>query len=296
MDIHWLMLATLIFREICAAEDDFNWDAVPPPVPFPVFSAEPMAHEQCRLQYTTNCYSREFPLSWCIQSPVLNINCNSSATSHEIQQMAAAFEQPPLRPVLVDLDDGEQVTSDNMAAVRNQVILLSLSYCVSPRTTGKLSSLRFPNLLDLSLNSCYSLKIKRSDFWQSMKIRIIEIFNGTIQSLEKNTFADLPALRVLSLEAGLDSMLTFSPEVRAYLKELHCGVAFEWFRRWWDNKHLLKKAAYNEVYQIYPSAWGNHAVNKREVYLPIDCVAKPFPIGAASINFNQERFSVSDDL
>ncbi|XP_055357118.1 uncharacterized protein LOC129602176 [Paramacrobiotus metropolitanus] len=296
MDICWLLLATLFFHGILAADDDFIWKAVPPPVPFPVFSAEPMAHEQCRLQYTTNCYSREYPLSWCIQSPVLNINCNSNATSQEIQQMAVTFAQPPLRPVLVDLDDGELVTSENVAAVRNQVILLSLSNCVSPRTTGKLSSLRFPNLLDLSLNSCYNLKIRRSDFWQSMKLRVIEFFNGTIQSLEKDTFADLPALRVLSLEAGMASIPTFSPEIRSYLKELHCGMAFEWFRRWWDNKHLLKKANYSEVYQMYPSAWGNHAINESEMYLPIDCAAKPFPTGAPSIDFNQERFSVNDDL
>ncbi|XP_055340895.1 uncharacterized protein LOC129589975 isoform X2 [Paramacrobiotus metropolitanus] len=276
--------------------DDFNWSAVLPPVPFPIFSAEPMAHDQCRLQYTDNCWSRENTLSWCISSPVLNINCNSSATSHEIQQMAENFAQPPLRPVLVDLDDGEQVTSENMAAVRDQVVLLSLSNCVSARTTGKLSSLRFPNLLEFSLGSCYNLKIRRSDFWQSMKLRFIEFFNGTIQSLEKDTFADLPALRVLSLEAGLASISTFSAEIRTYLKELHCSTAFEWFRRWWDNKHLLKSANYSEVYQMYPSAWGNHALNKSEMYLPIDCAAKPFPTGTSSIDFSQERFSVNDDL
>ncbi|XP_055329688.1 uncharacterized protein LOC129582243 [Paramacrobiotus metropolitanus] len=297
MIFHCLMLVvTLLFPSILVADDNINWNAVPPPVPFPVFSAEPMAHEQCRLQFTANCWSRELPLSWCIQSPVLNINCNNSATSHEIQQMAAAFAQPPLRPVLVDLDDGEQVTSENMDAVRDQVILLSLSNCTSTRTTGKLSSLRFSNLLELSLNSCYNLKIVRSDFWQSMKLRVIEFINGTILSLEKETFTDLPALRVLSLEAGLASVPSFSFEVQVYLKELHCGRAFEWFRRWWDNKHLLKSAKYSEVYQMYPSAWGNHAINKSEMYLPIDCAADPFPTGAVSINFNQERFSVNDDL
>ncbi|XP_055329643.1 uncharacterized protein LOC129582214 isoform X2 [Paramacrobiotus metropolitanus] len=255
-----------------------------------------MAQAQCRLQFTDNCRSRETLASNCPDSPVLQISCDNNATSAEIQQMAMAFTGRPLRPVWISLVDGDQVTFDNFAPVRQQVLLFTLSNCTSVRSTGRLSSLLLSNLLDLYVENCYNLKIRRADFWPSPKLRLITFANTTIQSLERFTFTDLPALRLLSLEAGLAQMQTFSSEIRAFLKELHCGLAFEWFREWWENKHLMTSAGDREVYQIYPFHWGNDAINNSQVYLPVDCAVKPFPTGAGSIDFQQQRFSINDNL
>ncbi|XP_055329798.1 uncharacterized protein LOC129582316 [Paramacrobiotus metropolitanus] len=210
--------------------------------------------------------------------------------------MSVAFTKPPLRAVAISVNDGVQVTSDNFASVRQQVVSFYFYNCTSACAIGKWSSLRLSNLMELYVENCYNLKIRRADFWPSPKVRLINFVNTTIQSLEKYTFTDLPALRLLSLEGGLAKMPLFSTEIRAYLKDLHCGVAFEWFREWWENKHLLKSAQENEVYQIYPFQWGSDALNKSDVYLPIDCSAKPFPNGVTSIDFKQERFSVNDNL
>ncbi|XP_055329620.1 uncharacterized protein LOC129582197 [Paramacrobiotus metropolitanus] len=296
MDILWVVSIIMFCDQVSAADEYDNLHAEFTLTPFPIFSAEPMAQDQCRLQFTDNCRSRDTLARNCPDSSMLHISCNSNVTSNEIQQMATAFAKPPLRAVWSTLYDGDQVAFHNFAPVRLQVVGFTLYNCTSIRATGKLSSLRLSNLLDLNLENCYNLKIRRADFSPSPKVRFINFVNTTIQSLETFTFTDLPALRLLSLENGLAQMQTFSSEIRAYLKELHCGVAFEWFRKWWENKHLMKSARFSEVYQIYPFPVGNEPLNKSNIYLPIDCAAKPFPVGAGSIDFKQERFSVNNDL
>ncbi|XP_055354633.1 uncharacterized protein LOC129600211 isoform X2 [Paramacrobiotus metropolitanus] len=298
MNRPWWLIIILIHHCYRVAADDGgdynNLDLVP--VPFPIFSAEPMAQEQCRLQFTDNCQSWATTVENCPTSPILQINCNSSATSHEIQQMAIGFAKPPLRAVWVTINDSDHVAFDTFAPVRQQIVGFSLYNCTSIRATGKISSFRLSNVLDLYVESCYNLKIRRGDFWHSLKVRQITFAKSTIQSLEKLTFTDLPALRLLSLENGFAQMPVFSTEIRAYLKELHCGAVFEWFREWWENKHLMKSLRATELYQIHPFPDGNDAKNKSDIYLPVDCAAKPFPTGTSSIDFKQERFSVNDDL
>ncbi|XP_055340980.1 uncharacterized protein LOC129590032 [Paramacrobiotus metropolitanus] len=266
-------------------------------VPFLRFSAEPMTLDQCKVQFTDNCEAPLATVGDCPFSEGLQICCNNNASATEIQQMATAMSQPPLKAIFVALYDGSLINSENFAAIRNQIVILQLFNCTSERAPGKLPSLRFVNLLEFGLFNCYELSIKRSDFWQSMQLRVIEFVNSTVAVLERNTFADLPALRMLSLESHLDRMGVFPEPMRKHLERLHCGCEFAWFRQWWSgNKNLLPKAGDGEIYNIGWESWRNEPRNKIGIYLPIDCAADPFPMGNASVNFIQERFSINEDL
>ncbi|XP_055340925.1 uncharacterized protein LOC129589999 [Paramacrobiotus metropolitanus] len=293
MDICRRLLPTMVF--LAAANHAAIGITATEHVPFPKFSAEPMTLEQCQAQFTDNCEAPLASIADCPMSQNLQISCNNTASATEIQRMAKALSQTPLKPVLVMLYDGHQIFSDNFAAVRRQVVMFQIFNCTSNRVTGKLPSLKFANLLEFGPVNCYDLVIQRSDFWQSTQLRIIELINSTIAILERDTFTDLPALRMLSLESYLNAMEVFPDEMREYLKRLHCGCEYTWFRQWWSgNKNLLQQANEGDIYTI--GLESNVPRNKSDVYLPVDCAADPFPVGNASIDFTQERYSINEDF
>ncbi|XP_055355118.1 uncharacterized protein LOC129600577 [Paramacrobiotus metropolitanus] len=105
--------------------------------------------------------------------------------------------------------------------------------------------------------------------------------------------SDLPALRLLSLEFKLHNVEAFTSSMRKYLKRLHCGCEFEWFRQWWSrNWQLLRWASEGEIYRI-PDSCMIEPIRKEAVYLPIDCAAANFPTGSKSIDHNQSEFSIN---
>ncbi|XP_055329712.1 uncharacterized protein LOC129582257 [Paramacrobiotus metropolitanus] len=289
----WNLLVLLIFHLTTAKHDGKFTESDPEPLP--VFSSEPMALAQCASQFSANCQPGVFGVIGCPFFPALYINCTLNATAQEIRQMTVSMAKPPLRAVFVNVLDGDQVNFDNFAPVRQQIMGFDLAHCVSSRATGRLASLRLTNLLDIEIGSCRSLEIKRADFWPTRQVRWIQFYNTTISLLEKGTFTDLPALRLLALESWLSDEDEFSDGIREYIKNMHCGCEFEWFRRWWDQKRLLHKAKQFEVYQIQPFFVGNVELNKSQVYLPVDCAAAVFPTGPDGIDFTQDGFSINDD-
>ncbi|XP_055345214.1 uncharacterized protein LOC129593057 isoform X2 [Paramacrobiotus metropolitanus] len=291
--------------------------------PFPRFSAEPMTRDQCTLQFTENCrpfslnsysflysindefWANHFSINSTVISdqvtPVncsfnhgLHLNCNNQVNAQEMRQLAASLSQPPLRAVFVNLTDGPLVTLDNLSPVRQQTIILNLYFCASTRTTGKLVTLGFPNLLNFELHNCRAMVVKKTDFWSSIKLRMILFANTTLRSLEENTFTDLPALRLISLEKGFSEMEVFSKDIRNYLQKLHCGCEYEWFRQWWSKNQLLRSVDRSQIFHIPTNSWHNDNVTKRDMYLPIDCAANPFPEGSEFIDFAQDAFSINE--
>ncbi|XP_055329623.1 uncharacterized protein LOC129582200 [Paramacrobiotus metropolitanus] len=269
------------------------------PEEFPVFSTEPMTRDQCGMQFTANCqpnYTDNFyTTANCTMYQGLALNCNASANASEIQQLAVSLSKPPLRAIDLTLYDSDEVTFNTVAPVRKLIVSFEYYNCTSARATGKLYDLRLANLLDFTTYNCYGLVVKKADFWQSLRIRMIQFANSTLQYLEKGTFTDLPGLRLLSMEYYLYQMEVFNDELRDYLKRLHCGCDYAWLRQFLSTERLLRNVSESDTYAIRTNSHYNIAAVKRELYLPFDCAADPFPLGNNSIDFTQERFSINDD-
>ncbi|XP_055349136.1 uncharacterized protein LOC129596010 [Paramacrobiotus metropolitanus] len=261
---------------------------------FPQFSGEPMSRDQCALQYTDQCEPPLYTIDHCTKAYALFLSCDNRISVDDLKKITTAMSKPPLRPIFLALYDSEKVTLSNLQAVQRQTVALSISYCISNRPTQKLTQLRFTNLLQFQLLHCYGMEIKKNDFSQSSKIKIIAFTNTTILSLEQDTFTDLPALKLLSLEYGLNQMDTFTKSLRDYLKKLHCSCEFQWFRDWWSsNQDLLREAKKDEIFNIL-GQFGSPPVSKAETYLPIDCAVDSHSIGPASIDHKQYRFSINE--
>ncbi|XP_055330508.1 zinc metalloproteinase nas-13-like [Paramacrobiotus metropolitanus] len=160
---------------------------------FPQFSVEPMSAEQCGHQCTANCNDPELTAATCTSFQGLTINCSTQVSAAEIRQISAGLSKPPIRPIAVDLYDGDYIVFESFQTVRQQVVTTAIRNCISSRTVQKLAALRFSNLLQLELKHCHGLEIKRTDFGQSIKITVITFEDTTIKTLEKGTFIDLPS-------------------------------------------------------------------------------------------------------
>ncbi|XP_055329631.1 uncharacterized protein LOC129582208 [Paramacrobiotus metropolitanus] len=270
------------------------------PEEFPVFSTEPMTHDQCGMQFTANCQPNYTDYFYtrvnCTQYQGLAMFCNASASATEIHQLAVSLSQPPLRAMDMILYDSEELNFETVAPVRKSTVILELRNCVSARATGKLYELGMPNLLDFTTYNCYDLVVKKVDFWHSLRLRMIQFANSTLQYLEKGTFTDLPGLRLLSMDGYLDQMEVFNDDLQDYLKRLHCGCDYAWLRQFLSTDRLLiRNITEGDTYAIRTNSHRNAAAAKRELYLPVDCAADPFPLANNSIDFTQERFSVNED-
>ncbi|XP_055349176.1 uncharacterized protein LOC129596045 [Paramacrobiotus metropolitanus] len=284
-----------------AVNTDIHWPSVRLTVHensderFPRFSSEAISAEQCALQFTADNVCRP----WYKQSECsrrvegLDFNCGLPVAAQTLLRLSVALSEPPLRPVRLTLFDGDHVTFNNFMAIRTQVVIFYLSKCASDRTTSKLAHLRFSSLLDVWFVRCTELFIRKADFSDSRRLRIIMFSNSTIRSLEKNTFTDLPDLRLLSLEAFADfsAVNTFIRRNLDCVNRLHCECSFHWFRQWWRyNPRLLRRTNLHEVYLI-PESWGNGAMRSEQIYLPVDCADRPSPYNSYSVDFRETMFS-----
>ncbi|XP_055345187.1 uncharacterized protein LOC129593028 isoform X2 [Paramacrobiotus metropolitanus] len=266
--------------------------------PLPEFNTELMTRDQCELQFTAHCGVRlsvgnSFA---CAQNQGLAINCSREATNEEVQQLAIALSRPPLKAIFISLNDGPQVVFENLAPVREQAVVFQLQNCRSTRLTKKLAQLRLPHLLEFSVHHCRALDVRRADFWQSAKLRLIQFVNSTIEFLEEGTFADLPGLRLLSLERGLTEINFWEDDVSDFVMKLHCGCEFDHFRRWWRTNGLLKYATEGQVYRIEYDAWRNEELIKSDIFLQIDCVAISSNNGTFVIDDRNDFFSTNEEL
>ncbi|XP_055345160.1 uncharacterized protein LOC129593006 [Paramacrobiotus metropolitanus] len=266
--------------------------------PLPAFNTELMTRDQCELQFTAHCGVRSNVGNSfaCAQNQGLAVNCSSEASNDEVRHLAIALSKPPLKAVFISLNDGPQIAFENLAPVREQTVVFQLHNCRLPRATKKLAQLRLPHLLEFSAHHCRALDVRRADFWQSGKLRLIQFHNSTIEFLEEGTFADLPGLRLLSLERGLSEIMEYPEDIRSYIVRLHCGCEFKSFRRWFSASRLMRYANEGQIYRIEYDAWRNEDLGYDNVVLPIDCTEAAFPNQTLFIRSSLDSFSVNEDL
>lgn len=127
-----------------------------------------------------------------------------------------------------------QVTPEVFAPIRLHVFSLNISVCMDFNVTSELPELQIPNLLAFGLIDCHMLIIRKADFLNNIRIRIITFVNVTIRMLETGTFMNLPHLRHLGLQYDLDQPMSQIQAV--HLFHLYCGCRFSWLRSWL-NRH-----------------------------------------------------------
>ncbi|XP_055329681.1 astacin-like metalloendopeptidase isoform X2 [Paramacrobiotus metropolitanus] len=174
--------------------------------PFPTFSLAPMRADECKAQNTQHCQP-PWEYQECAAFKGLLIVCMYGSPSiEEITAMTTSMSKPPLRPIEMHMADGPILTSHNFRLIQKQVIAFELSNCENSRSLGRLPALGFANLLELNIIECDDLDIGKNDLISFRKLRIFTVksrpysSSPPIRTLEKDSFSDLPDLRVISLE------------------------------------------------------------------------------------------------
>ncbi|XP_055345123.1 uncharacterized protein LOC129592980 isoform X2 [Paramacrobiotus metropolitanus] len=211
------------------------------------FTFSPIDISQCQMQFGKSCRPWErhssLPatettiLIYCQQvhkssKTALAIGCWSNATVRDVQDIAFALAKPPLRMVKLNVSDGSYLCYRAFAPVKTQILVMQLYDCLQRRTTGKLPSLAFENLLYLEVNNCHNITVRTEDFADFPNIRVILFAQSTVDGVTQFTFSSLPNLEALSMEIGAREALTGDSNYYQYLRRLHCDCQYNHFRSW----------------------------------------------------------------
>ncbi|XP_055340514.1 uncharacterized protein LOC129589698 [Paramacrobiotus metropolitanus] len=268
---------------------------------FPNFSLEPMTADECGAQFNRYCRSDLTTITNCTDRRDYRITCRSNASVSVLERMALDMAEQPLRLVSIGAEE-ELIAKYLFTPIQRQVLKLQLWNCTTDRVTSRVQKLSFTNLLHLEISNCYNLVVEKADFTISQQLRMILFFNSTINSLQAGAFTDLPKLQILSLEALSYSQKNyiFEEGYRNYLRNLHCGCEFSWYRSWWRaNKKLRLKVEYGELYSFEGPLSGTYFSSddftREDLYHPINCSADPFPLSTEWINYySQVDYSVNE--
>ncbi|XP_055348127.1 uncharacterized protein LOC129595225 [Paramacrobiotus metropolitanus] len=276
---------------------------------FPVLTTAPGTEEECRLFYSTPCWSLNFRVEDCKQfglTPTWNDDCDyPNGTAQEVRRMVPLLAKLDPRPIRLMLtgESAATVIAADLAPVRERIMVFNLVGCIDTRPTKKINEYDLFNALDFWVANCADIDVKRADFQRSRKLRIIVFWNCTIRSLEVDAFGDLPDLRIVSLEYGvytshkaiIEPAAVFEERHRDYLWRLHCGCEFVWFRRWWRSQPALLRTAVEQgdVY-TFCTTWRSGWMSREDIYVPIDCAVE-IPTGADTVDLNQTDYSRNEN-
>ncbi|XP_055344217.1 uncharacterized protein LOC129592251 [Paramacrobiotus metropolitanus] len=268
---------------------------------FPLFSFEQMTDEECGAQFNRHCQSDITTVHNCTTRTDFRIVCRSNAPVSVLQRMAVDMAEKPLRLVSIDVEE-QLIARYTFAPLQIQVVKLQLRNCNTERVTWRLSDLNFTSLLDFQLYGCRNLIIEKRDFLASKRLRIILFYNSTIETMQLDSLASLPDLRIVSLEALLDEQryYNFDQSFRNFMRALHCSCEFAWYRAWWrTNTNLRLRAQVGEVYSFdgreSSGRLESAEFGKEELYHPVNCHADQFPLGPEWINYyTQTEYSVNE--
>lgn len=183
------------------------------------------------------------------------------------------------RPIIFTVKDNH-THPELFASLRSEVMALSISNCLGPRTTGKLPILNLPNLIRFKLRKCLTTVIvRRSDFAANCRLRVIEFGSVTSPFFEPETFTDLPELRHLALEKSeftSPGKSCMDLKMRQLILKLHCDCTYLWLREWlYQNPLLIRpKLRNDEIYRI--GDLGSEPIFRDEIFTPMDCLKRNF--------------------
>ncbi|XP_055340495.1 uncharacterized protein LOC129589680 [Paramacrobiotus metropolitanus] len=293
-DVAKITLAYQCPLNIVAGNREFDED-------FPNFSREPMDLDQCAAQFNRYCQSDITTITNCTSRRDFRIVCQSIASVAVLERMALDMAEKPLRLISIYVEE-QLITKYSFLPIQRQILHLQLQNCITKNATSRLNKMGFTNLLHFELYHCRKLVIEKTDFASSRQIRIIVFYNTTLGLLEPETFTDLAELQILSLEALLEGQKNykFGQPFKNFLRNLHCGCDFAWYRSWWRrNKRLRLSVEAGELYSFAGPSTGtlfsSNMFTKDDLYHPVNCQDEPFPLGPAWINYYaQTEYSINE--
>ncbi|XP_055338518.1 uncharacterized protein LOC129588358 [Paramacrobiotus metropolitanus] len=267
---------------------------------FPRYDGTQVSQRECASRPRNTCWKG---LDNCLEASIgqmifrrvpgtiSTLECYNNVTARDFLDSASSIAiSNPNRAVRLFAPGGDsfQLTHQLVDPIRTQLIELYFWHCRDNSATSTVGALRLPNLLYLQFSGCTRLVIKRDDFRHFKNLRNLDFYLTTIESIEPETFKDLPQLRSLQLENRYASFLLrlgeadftseyATPEIRSTIRKLHCACDYAWLRNWLDaNPYLLSDRDEGELYVI-----GNHAsasVSRRAMFLAVDCASKNLSI------------------
>lgn len=195
------------------------------------------------------------------------------------------------RPITVEIPE-VYTTRAVLEPLISDIRYIFIFDCQSPRTTYGLASLNLTDLVSLGYWRCHQLDVKKSDFAQNLKLRVITFDNVTFSSIEPGTFTDLSDLQMLSLDVvfasnGCRELLEV---MRATVLKLHCDCQYMWLRSWLKanprlltDKNMSGALMFDDYVDLY-RAYG--------LFTPVNCANQSFTICEKSPT--QSEFTTND--
>ncbi|XP_055338417.1 uncharacterized protein LOC129588274 [Paramacrobiotus metropolitanus] len=243
----------------------------------PRYDGTPVSQRECASRPRNACWKG---LDNCLEAgigqmifrkvpgTVWTLECYKNVTARDFLDTASSIAiVNPHRAVKVfaNGEDSYQLTQQLVDPIRAQLIELHYWSCRDNTATTTLGALRLPNLLYLQFHGCTSLVIKRDDFRHFKNLRNLDFHMTSIESIEPETFKDLPQLRSLQLEHDYVNLLGrlhendhdnqyATPQIQAAIRKIHCACDYAWLRNWLKaSPFLLSDRDEGELYII-----GNH--------------------------------------
>ncbi|XP_055338416.1 uncharacterized protein LOC129588273 [Paramacrobiotus metropolitanus] len=186
---------------------------------FPRYDGTPVSPRECASRPRNPCWKG---LDNCLEASigqmifkrvpgtVSTLECYSNVTARDFLDSASSIAiSNPSRAVRLFApgDDSLKLTQQLVDPIRTQLIELYFWTCRGSSASSTVGALRLPNLLYLQFHGCNKLVIKRDDFRHFKNLRNLDFYLTSIESIEPETFKDLPQLRSLQLENMYESLL-----------------------------------------------------------------------------------------
>ncbi|XP_055357025.1 uncharacterized protein LOC129602089 [Paramacrobiotus metropolitanus] len=268
---------------------------------FPDFLTSSLKKEECDMESNEDCGSPKKQRScYWYGRPYFTIACQPGVDVGRLWHMASLMARTPLRAVHIALAESD-FTVQPFEPIAQQVTSVWLINCSTPYPVSRLRSVGFVYLAEFGLENCSNVAIQKDDFLYSRKLRVISFHGTTLTYIQKGTFTNLAHLRLIVWHNGVNATnpafyrkVTFNQEMQDFLKYIHCSCELAWLRQWWKESNLVKNP--DDVGNIkMPHNWfqGWH-LYRSELFLPVDCLAQPFPSNLGMINMSQWEFSINE--
>ncbi|XP_055340869.1 uncharacterized protein LOC129589952 [Paramacrobiotus metropolitanus] len=203
-------------RTGCATDSGGSEDS------YPEFSTEPLGPEETAVLFSAGCGYRFFigapyKVYDFVDTCMKKTNFSDPRVDRVRQVSLSIAEITAATLYIAPYGNRTSLTFNDLAPIRRQVIRFRVSVCSGSRPTKALALLRLTNLLEYVIERCNDLDVKKNDFQHSLKLRVILFSGVTIRTLETDTFTNLPALKVLSLERSTNEYDAFTEQQRDYL-------------------------------------------------------------------------------
>ncbi|XP_055349642.1 uncharacterized protein LOC129596393 [Paramacrobiotus metropolitanus] len=149
------------------------------------------------------------------------------------KQTVAISTRSKNRAVSVEILNDTVLDPEVIGPIRDQVAVLKIQGSRDNNITSRVGLLRMTRLLHILLERCQPLIIRQPDFSPMQNLRMILFYATAIQSVQPETFVDLPQLQVFGV-ASTDYLSLDDDKLTLFenLNKFYCDPGNEWLWKW----------------------------------------------------------------